>query len=82
MNVDKTTKEVTEVATYSPIDVHVTKPTITTSPNAILLPSTSPVVNNVVHFIESSKDVPVNEIKTVVSASSSVTVFGTEVITL
>jgi hypothetical protein len=82
VKVDKASKEVTEVATYSPVDVHIQKPAITTSPNAVLLPSSSPVVANVVHFIESSKDVAVSEVKTVVSASSSVTVFGTEVITL
>jgi hypothetical protein len=82
VKVDKSSKEVTQIATYSPSDVHVADTPIKTSPDSVPLPSNNDVVDKVVDFIESSKDVPVSEIKTVVSASSSTTIFGTEVITL
>jgi hypothetical protein len=85
VNVDKTTKEVTEVGVFSPADVHVESPKIITSPTTaapVPVPADSPVLANVVHFIEAAKEVPVNEIKSVTKATSSHTVFGSEVITL
>lgn len=83
VKVDKNSKEVTQIGTYSPSDVHVADTPIKTSPDSVSLPSNNnPVVDNVVKFIETSKEIPVSDIKTVLSASSSTTILGTEVITL
>lgn len=60
VKVDKSSKEVTQIATYSPIDVHVADTLIRTSPDSVPLPSSNPVVDKVVKFIETSKDIPVS----------------------
>lgn len=75
------------MATYSSTDVHIettkTESTsATTTSNSVQVPTNSPVLNDVVKFIESSKDVPVSHIETVIKATSSQTVFGNEIITV
>ena len=87
VKVDKVSKEVTEMGTYSPSDLNSGKlgtKTIT-SPATVAptpIPTNSPVLANVVKFIEKSKEVPVSEVRTVTKATSTTTVFGTEVITV
>lgn len=87
VKVDKVTKEVTEMGTYSPSDLNsgeegtrtITSPA-TVAP--IPIPTNSPVLANVVQFIEKSKEVPVSEVKTITQATSTTTVFGTQIITV
>ena len=83
VEVNKETKETTEVATYTQDDV---KPVVDGQtgvvplPNVEVLPIDDAEVVQVVEYIESSNEIAVNKIKTVISAEKSVTVFGTEVI--
>jgi hypothetical protein len=77
VNIDKQTKSVTEMGTYSSSDVvhatnsaaNTTSPTTTSSP-AVNVASYSPAIIDVVKFIESSKDISVNDIKTITKSTS------------
>lgn len=82
LNIDKHTKAVTEVTTYSGSDVPAVSTPTQEQESSVPMTPTDPVVNKVVKFIEASKDVPVNDVQTVTEASSTTTVFGNTVVTL
>lgn len=48
----------------------------------VIISPTNPIVDIWTEFIESSKDIPITEIKTVVSANSTTTVFGAQTVSL
>lgn len=83
VNIDKHTKTVKEVSTYSQSDIVVQETTQTTSntKQVEVISNGSDLVKEVVKFIESSKDIPVDHVQTVVSAHSEKTIYGNEIIT-
>lgn len=93
VSVDKTTQQVTLISTYTQNDllvVQATQPTTTTTTQTTqstqttseTVPLTSVEVTSVVQFIESSPDVPVTGIKTILSAEKTTTLFGNQVVTI
>lgn len=65
LNIDKHTRAVTEVTTYSESDVPAVSAPSKDEESSVPMVPTDPVINKVVKFIEASKDVPVNDVQTV-----------------
>jgi hypothetical protein len=48
----------------------------------VTIAQTDPIINSIVKYIVSSKDIPVSDMKTIIKATSTSTVFGNSVITI
>jgi hypothetical protein len=84
INIDKETKTVTEVSTYSASDVHTehTKKADQVTDKAVVPLTSGELLTNLTKFISASKEIPVNDVQMVLSATTTTTIFGTQVITI